>query len=127
MSHSEKANGPLCFVFSGVQYFTECFKQNDSARNTSESLSLPWSRDAALSKSVTYVVVEKGVELKGEQIRAMTQAVELLLLAKRHVSGPSDVEQWKNQACSLSHFCVMLVWRHQSDSQSIKKLLHKKF
>ena len=67
MSHSEKANGLLCFVFSGVQHFTERFKQNDSVRNTSESLSLPLSRDAALSKSVTYAVVEKGVELKGEQ------------------------------------------------------------
>ena len=35
MSHSEKVKGQLLFVLSGVQHFTERFKQKDSMRNTS--------------------------------------------------------------------------------------------
>ena len=43
---------------------------------------------------VTNVAVEKGMELKGISFgRTMIQALELLRLAKRHVSGRSDVEQ----------------------------------
>jgi len=34
--------------------------------------------------------------------RTMMQALELLRLTKRHVSGRSNNEQWKNQACSLA-------------------------
>ena len=41
--------------------------------------------------------------------RNMMQALELLLrLAKRHVFGWSDIEQWRNQACSYSHCRVIL-------------------
>ena len=32
--------------------------------------------------------------------RTMMWALELLQLAKRHISGQSNVEQWRNQACS---------------------------
>jgi len=41
--------------------------------------------------------------------RTMIQALELLWLVKRHISGRSDVEQGRNQACSYSHCRVMLV------------------
>ena len=41
------------------------------------------------------------MELKGEQFgKTMMQALELLWLAKRHVSRQSEVEQ---QGCSYSH------------------------
>ena len=46
---------------------------------------------------VTYAAVDKGMELKGEQIKpsvdTMMQALELLRLAKRHFSRQSNVEQ----------------------------------
>ena len=44
--------------------------------------------------------------------RTMMWALELLRLAKKHISGRSDIEQWRNQGCSYSHYWVMLVWRH---------------
>jgi len=44
--------------------------------------------------------------------KTMMWALELLRLAKRHISGRSNVEQWRNQACSYSHYRVTLVWRH---------------
>ena len=40
-----------------------------------------------------------------------------LRYAKRHLSGWSDDEQWKNQARSHSRYRVMLDWRHRSVSQ----------
>jgi len=33
---------------------------------------------------------------------------------KRHLLGWSNIKQWKNQAGSLSHCWVTLVWRHQA-------------
>ena len=54
--------------------------------------------------------------------RTMMQALELLRLAKRHFLGQSDEDQWRNQACSLSHFWVPRVWGCQSDNQSVEIL-----
>ena len=44
---------------------------------------------------ITYVVVEKRMENKGNSklSRNMMQALELLWLMKKHVSGQSNVEQ----------------------------------
>jgi len=67
------------------------------------ALHLPKSHTEAIMhipQIVTYTVREKGMEYKREQRWALMQALELLQLAKRHISGQSDVEQWKNQACS---------------------------
>ena len=43
--------------------------------------------------------------------KTMMQALGLLWLAKKHISGWSDIEQCKNQAHSLSGYWVALVWR----------------
>ena len=51
-------------------HFTECFKQKDSVINTSAITAVtksPWSHEAALPQIVSYRVVEKGMENKGEQ------------------------------------------------------------
>jgi len=56
--------------------------------------------------------------------RTMMQALELLRLVKRHTSGRTNVEQWRNQGCSYSHYRVTLVWRQsvsQAGSQSVKQ------
>jgi len=56
------------------------------------------------------------MEYRGERVsfgRTMMQALELLQLAKRHISRQSNIDRWRNQACSYSHYQVMLVWRHQ--------------
>ena len=45
--------------------------------------------------------------------RAMMRTLELLQLAKKHISGRRDVEQWRNWGCRFSHYQVMLVRRHQ--------------
>jgi len=42
------------------------------------------------------------------------QALELQRLAKRHVSGRSGTERWRNKTCIFSHYQVMLIWKNQS-------------
>ena len=42
--------------------------------------------------------------------------IYILWVAKRHVSRWSNVEQWRNQACSPYHCWVTLGWRHLSVS-----------
>ena len=66
--------------------------------------------------------------------RTMMQALELQWLSKRHVSGRSDVEQWRNQGCSYSSYRVTLVWMasvresvNQSVSQSVENKKNLKF
>jgi len=57
------------------------------------ALHLPKSHTEAITRVpqiVTYVVREKGMEYKREQRWAMMQALELLRLAKRHISGWSE-------------------------------------
>jgi len=45
--------------------------------------------------------------------KSLKNALDALWYAKRHLSGWSDVEQWKNQAHSPR---VTLIWRHQAGS-----------
>jgi len=42
---------------------------------------------------ITFVVVERGVGHKGQQIRNMMQKLEPLWLAKRHTLGGNNVQQ----------------------------------
>ena len=67
----------------------------------------PWSHEAVLQRIVTYAVVKKGMENKG---RTMMRALKLQRLAKRYISGWSDVEKCRNKVYSLSGYRVMLVW-----------------
>ena len=57
--------------------------------------------------------LNKGVSIG----RTMMLALELQWLAKRHISGRSNVELWRNQAHSLSGYWVTLI--SQSFSQSV--------
>ena len=53
-------------------------------------------------------------DTKEDTGKSMKNALYVLWYAKMHLSAWSDVKQWKNQAHSLSHYKVRLVWRHQS-------------
>ena len=62
--------------------------------------------------------------------RTLIWALELQWLAKRHISGQNDVEQWRNQAYSFSGYQVKGIIQSvsqsvsqsdsQSDSQSVR-------
>ena len=79
-----------------------------------EALHLPNSRIEAITRVpqiVTYAARNKEMEKKGGlwYCRTKIQALELLRLAKRHISGQSNVEQQRNQACIYSRYRVELV------------------
>ena len=59
--------------------------------------------------------------------KSLKNALHVLQYAKRHHSGWSNVEQWKNQAGSLSRYRVTLVWRHQLVSQFVGNWFFLKF
>ena len=66
---------------------------------------------------LTLVTVSKDEwNTKEDTGKSLKNALHLLRYAKRYLSGWSDVEQWKNQARSLSCYQVTLVWRHQAVS-----------
>jgi len=119
ISYSEKVKGLSCFIFRVVQLFTECFKLKDSELNTFSINAIIKSstkpRSGATTNRHLYAVVEKARNQEQRRTklsfgRAMMWALELQQLAKRRISGRSDVEQWRNQAHSLSNYWVTLIW-----------------
>ena len=58
-------------------------------------------------------------DTKEDTGKFMKNALYVLRYAKRHLSGQSNVKQWKNQACSFSCYRVTLVRRRQSVNQSV--------
>jgi len=119
ISHSKKVKGRLCFVFSVVQHFAG-FKQKNSMLNTSAITAVIKVSMKPRSGATANHHLRGSQERNGEQRRTkvsfgrtMILALKLQRLAKRHISGWSNVEQWRNQAHSLSGYQVMLVWRHQ--------------
>ena len=93
------------------------FQAKNSVRNPPASTVLiqvlHWSHNARTA--ICYCREWNGAQRRTKLStgRTMILALELLWLAKRHISRQSYVKQWRNQACSLGHFWIMLVWRHQ--------------
>ena len=89
----------LCFVLlPGLQTFGYHSKQRIALQAPLLALRLPKSLTKAIAR-IPQIVTCKG-ERNGIQrrtkvsfVRTMMQAMELLRLAKRHISGQSDVEQ----------------------------------
>ena len=79
----------------------------------------------ATTKSTPFAVSQEEWDTKQDTGKSMKNALYVLWYAKRHLSGWSDVKQWKNQARSLCHYRVTLIWRHQSDSVSQLLSQHK--
>ena len=73
----------------------------------------------ATTKLTLFTVSKDEWNTKEDTGKPLKNALHVQRYAKRHLSGWSDVEQWKNQASSLRRYRVRLVWRHQSGSQSV--------
>ena len=55
---------------------------------------------------------QRWMENKENTCKPMKNALYILQYTKRHLLGWSSIEQWKNQASSLSCYRVTLLWRH---------------
>ena len=64
-------------------------------------------------KATPCIVSKKNLNTKEEKGKSMIRALHILWWVKRHISRQSSIKQWKNQACSLTHICVVLGWRYQ--------------
>ena len=124
----DEAKDWLCFVFSAVVIFTEYFKQKDSVIKPSAIAAVTKSSMKSWSSATANCHLCCSGKRNGEQRvtklsfdGTMMQALELLRLAKRHVSGWSGIEQWRNQAHSLSSYRIRLFWRHQSVRYSVSQ------
>ena len=73
----------------------------------------------ATTKLTLFTVSKDEWNTKEDTGKSLKNALHVLWCAKRHLSGWSDVEQWKNQARSLSRYRVTLVWRHQAGRQLV--------
>ena len=98
--------------------------------NTSAITAVARSSMEPQSSATTNRHLRGSGERNQEQIsfgRTMIRALELQWLAKRHISGRSNVEKFRNQAYIALAVIdrVTLVWRHQSNSQSVSQ--NKKF
>ena len=70
----------------------------------------------ATTKSTLFTVSKDEWDTKEDTGKSMKNALYVLRYAKRHLSGRSDVEQWKNQAVALAVIELCL-------SESISQLL----
>jgi len=75
----------------------------------------------ATTKLTLFTVSKDEWNTKEDTGKSLKNLLHILQCAKRHLSGWSDVEQWKNQARSLSRYRVTLVWRHQVVNQLVSQ------
>jgi len=67
----------------------------------------------ATTQSILFLISKDEWNTKEDTGKSMKNVLYVLQYGKRHLSGRSDVKQWINQACSLSHCWVTRVWRYQ--------------
>ena len=114
--------------WAGVWRFTKRFKQRINLRNTSAITAVTKSsikprRGTAVNLHLRSYWERKRTQRRNKKDKGntMMHTLKLLCLVKRHISGRSDNDQWRNQACSLNCFWITLVWSRQSDSQSVSQ------
>ena len=119
---------PLHFVVSYVQLVTQHYESRTvqkaplkvaTMKNT-DDFCYKGNPSHATTKSALFAVSKDEWDTKEDTGKSMKNALYVLQYAKRHLSGRSDVKQWKDQARSLSRYRVTLVWRHISQSVSRK-------
>jgi len=75
----------------------------------------------ATTELTLFTVSKDEWSTKEDTGKSLKNALHVLRCAKRHLSGWSNIKQWKNQARSLSRFRVMLVWRYQAGRQLVSQ------
>ena len=126
----------LCSTRYTAERIKNCLKSTSAIKiatmTNTDNFRYEGKPSRAIAKSTLFAVSKDEWNTKEETGKSMKNALYVLQYAKRHLSGWSNVEQWKNQAHSLSRYQVMLVWRNQSVSYSVsqsvtRKLLNKVF
>jgi len=79
------------------------------------------SHHVPTTNSAPFVVSKDEWDANKSTGKCMKNALHVQRYGKRHLSGCSDMKQWKNQAHSLSLCWVTRVWRHQEGSQSVSQ------
>jgi len=119
---------PRFVAFLAVWTVLETFQVTNNTRSIPASSALTqvshWSHNRRTANRHQHGSGERNGEWRRTKVsfsRTMMQALELLWLAKRHISGGSDMEQCKNQARSLSGYWVTLVYRHYYVSEWVSQ------
>ena len=73
----------------------------------------------ATTKSTLFTVSKDEWNTKEDTGKSQKNALHIQRYAKRHLSGWSNVKQWNNWVCTLSHCWVKVVWRHQAGRQAV--------
>jgi len=73
------------------------------------------------TKSTLFVVNKDEWYTKEGRSNSMKNALYVQRYGKRHLSGWSNIEQRKKQACSLSHCWVTWVWRYRAGRQLVSQ------
>jgi len=79
----------------------------------------------ATTESTLFAVSKDEWNIKEGTGKFMKNILYILQYVKRHLSGQSNIEQWKNQVRSLSHCRAMLIWRHQADRQLVSQSVNQ--
>ena len=108
----------LPFAFSSLNVWLT-FQAKNNARSSPASTTLAQvlhKVHTTVPKIITHTVVEKWMEYKAEQRRALVELwckVGVAAIGKKAwISGWNNIKQCKNQAYSLSSYGVLLVWYH---------------
>jgi len=108
---------PLCSSTNQLLFKKSFYNQSNHYRQFNGSHHVP------TTKSTLFVVNKDEWYTKEGHAKSMKDALHVQRYGKRHLSGWSDIKQWKNQAYSLSHCRVTWVWRHQAGRQAGKQLV----
>jgi len=119
-----KVKYPLCFFISYVQLIqikiysksTSVIKV-DSMKNMVISITNRKPSRATI-KSTLFTVNKDEWDTKEDTGKSMKNIFYVLQYTKRHLLSWSDIEQWKNQARSLSWYRVTLVWKASGCTKS---------
>jgi len=109
------------YITFHCQLFSKCYQQYKSrvfekqkVTSVKNTHNFTVMRRKPTTKLIYFTVSKDEWNTKEGTCKSMKNALYVLQYAKKHLLVWSDVEQWKNQACSLNHCQVMLVWRCQS-------------
>jgi len=119
-----ESGGSLHFIFSYASPVVHRYKQRtvqetwihliqkiwpESMHCLREAIPCYWNRELTPT-----VVSEKNWNTKENKGKSMMHSLYVLRLAKRHISGWSDIKQWRNQA----HNHVLIVELHLAEGIS---------